>query len=306
MKKRIFSILVPVLCLSLLTGCFCKHETWLDADCVTPKTCAKCGETEGEALGHVWMAATCEAPKTCEACGETEGNAKGHSWVEATCETAKTCSVCNKTEGEALGHTWIDATTETPKTCETCALTEGERIITDPRFTTAATRDLYGKWVADLDIPSEMLGIEGFEGAMTVQIYIDLDNKGTMGLGYTITNIDEFNASLSDYLEALLYTELESAGLDKTAADEAMVDEYGMTVPEYADAVVKELNLAAIFEAFNISGVYYVEGNTLYTGISWDSTLEPSEFTLEGDTLVLGEELSGLSEESITFSRNPG
>jgi len=85
-----------------------------------------------------------------------------------------------------------------------------------------------------------------------------------------------------------------------------LMDEYGMTIPEYADAVVKELNLAAIFDAFNISGVYYVEGNTLYTGISWDSTLEPSEFTLEGDTLVLAEELSGLSEESITFTRNAG
>ena len=72
MKKRIFSILVLVLCLSLLTGCMCKHETWNDADCVTPKTCAECGETEGVALGHVWMAATCENPKTCESCGITE------------------------------------------------------------------------------------------------------------------------------------------------------------------------------------------------------------------------------------------
>ena len=306
MKKRIFSVLVLVLCLSLLTGCFCKHETWLDADCVTPKTCAKCGETEGEALGHVWMAATCVSPKTCENCGATDGSPKGHNWVDATCENPKTCEICKETDGAALGHAWIDATTETPKTCSTCALTEGERIITDPRFTTAATKDLYGKWIADLEIPSEMLGIEGFDGALTVQIYIDLDNKGAMGLGYIISNIDEFNTSLSDYLEALLYSELEAAGLDKTAADEALVEELGMTVPEYADAIVKEANLAAVFEAFNITGVYYVDGTTLYTGISWDSELEPSEFNLDGDTLVLAEELSGLSEESITFTRNAG
>ena len=303
MKKKLFSILILVICLGLLTGCMCKHETWNEADCVNPKTCAECGETEGAPLGHVWIAATCETPKTCEICGVTEGDAKGHAWIDATCEAPKTCESCHLTEGEALGHAWIDATTKAPKTCLTCSATEGERIITDPRFTTTATKDLYGKWVADLDIPSEMLGIEGFEGALTVQIYIALDNKGTMGLGYTIANIDEFNTSLSDYLEALLYSELAAAGLDKAAADEALMDEYGMTVPEYSDAIVQELNMAAVFEAFNINGVYYAEGNTLYTGISWDSTLEPSEFTLEGDTLVLAEELSGLSEESITFTR---
>lgn len=304
MKKRILPVLILVLCLSLLTGCFCQHETWNDADCVTPKTCANCGETEGEALGHVWMAATCENPKTCENCGATEGEAKGHNWADATCETPKTCETCHLTEGEALGHAWEDATTETPKTCLTCAATEGERIITDARFTTAATKELYGKWIADLELTSEMLGIEGFDKTLTVQIYIDLDNKGTMALGYTVTNIDEFNADFADYLEALLYSELAANGYDQAEADEAMMGEYGMTVPEYAVAVVEQVNLAAVFDAFNITGVYYVDGDTLYSGVSWDMELEPSQFTLDGNTLTLAEELSGLSEESITFTRS--
>ena len=34
-----------------MTGCGCKHE-WVDATCTAPKTCSKCQETEGEALGH--------------------------------------------------------------------------------------------------------------------------------------------------------------------------------------------------------------------------------------------------------------
>lgn len=38
------------------------HE-WKEATCAEPKTCAKCGETEGEALGHTWVEATCEEPK---------------------------------------------------------------------------------------------------------------------------------------------------------------------------------------------------------------------------------------------------
>lgn len=44
-----------------------------EATCDTPKTCAECGEIEGEVLEHVWVDATYTNPKTCELCGTTEG-----------------------------------------------------------------------------------------------------------------------------------------------------------------------------------------------------------------------------------------
>ena len=105
MKCRIAIILLLTIVLSL-SGCGCQHE-WQDADCVTPKTCALCQQTEGDALGHSWQEASCETPKTCTACGATEGEALGHTWQEATCETPKTCTACGKTEGEA-SHGWTD------------------------------------------------------------------------------------------------------------------------------------------------------------------------------------------------------
>ena len=43
-----------ILCLALilcLSGCACKHE-WAEATCMEPKTCTKCGETEGDPLEH--------------------------------------------------------------------------------------------------------------------------------------------------------------------------------------------------------------------------------------------------------------
>lgn len=43
-----------ILCLALilcLSGCACKHE-WAEATCTEPKTCTKCGETEGDPLEH--------------------------------------------------------------------------------------------------------------------------------------------------------------------------------------------------------------------------------------------------------------
>lgn len=57
-----------------------------EADCYTPKTCSKCEETEGEALGHDWLDATCEEPETCDRCGETEGEALGHTEGEPVVE----------------------------------------------------------------------------------------------------------------------------------------------------------------------------------------------------------------------------
>lgn len=51
-KKYILSIILLFLMFTLVcSGCVHKHE-FTDATCVEPKTCQKCGETEGEPLGH--------------------------------------------------------------------------------------------------------------------------------------------------------------------------------------------------------------------------------------------------------------
>ena len=108
---------------------------------------------------------------------------------------------------------------------------------------------------------------------------------------------------MTKYLVDTLYAELAAAGLNQEAADAAMVDAYGMNVQEYAASAMAELDFSAIFEAMNITGVYYVEGGLLYTGVSWDMEMGSSEFTLEGDSLTLAEELSGLSDEALVFTR---
>ena len=109
-----------------------EHE-WTDATCVAPKTCATCGETEGEALGHTWADATCTVAKTCSVCGETEGEALGHAWVNATCTVAKTCSVCGETEGEALGHDYDHVVTD--PTCTAAGYTTHTCAFCDDSYT---------------------------------------------------------------------------------------------------------------------------------------------------------------------------
>lgn len=124
MNKKLISGLLIIASAVFLQGCCMSHE-WKDATCTEPKTCIKCGTTEGAPAGHNWNAATCEAPKTCTVCGITEGDALGHTWADATCTSPKTCSVCGKKEGEPLGHSWVNATCQTPKTCSVCGATEG-------------------------------------------------------------------------------------------------------------------------------------------------------------------------------------
>lgn len=75
----------------MLTGCCISHN-WQEATCTEPKTCTKCGETEGEPLGHVWQEATCSTPKTCTVCGETSGTTLQHTPSEWIVDTAATCS----------------------------------------------------------------------------------------------------------------------------------------------------------------------------------------------------------------------
>ncbi len=300
--KKFMLLVILVLCMAMLTGCFCKHETWNDANCESPKTCAECGETEGEALGHVWMAATCETPKTCEQCGKTEGEAKGHDWQDVTCESPKTCTRCALTEGEALGHDWQDATTELPKTCATCALTEGERIITDPRFTTAATAELQGKWGYAFPVTGEDLGIPELAEPLSFVLVMDFGNDGSLKSYTTVSDEKAFwNAIIDIYVDAM-YAEFAAQGLDQAAADQAMIDAYGMGVREYLQNAVKDVSINEMMEDLmgnvDSAGVYYVENGKLYTGYTWEGTMEEDEFTLDGDTLTIASVTEELGMEA--------
>lgn len=127
MKKFFALLTILILTAALLVACGCDHD-YAEADCNDPKTCTKCGATEGEELGHDYAEADCNAPKTCTRCGKTRGDALGHEWVGADCDNPEICSRCNVTGEAALGHSWVDADCTNPKTCSVCAITEGEAL----------------------------------------------------------------------------------------------------------------------------------------------------------------------------------
>ena len=76
-------------------------------------------------LGHDWSDATCTAPKTCSRCGATEGNALGHdfavSWSSDASGHWHACSRCDAKDGEATHTPDREAATETdPIKCSVC------------------------------------------------------------------------------------------------------------------------------------------------------------------------------------------
>ena len=312
MKKRLLVLMLALICVMLLSACGCKHETWLDADCTTPKTCADCGETEGAPLGHSWLAATCENAKTCEICGEVTGETVGHKWTDAVCEMPKRCEFCGLKEGEALGHVWVDATTEEPKTCESCGLTEGERIITDERFTTAATADIQGVWFYDAHISSDtMYGEQDVipdyvEFDITMQYIVEFGNDGTMSYRFHLPEDSGFMDFMLLMAKESLFESLEEEGYTREEADEAMKEKFGMTVEEYlAQSMesVEAMDFNSILGMAAQKGVYYVKDGVLFTGKTWDSFMMPSTFTLDGNGLTLGSNAVMEGAEIHTYTR---
>ena len=76
-------------------------------------------------LGHDWADATCTAPKTCSRCGATEGNALGHDFADVWSSDASghwhACSRCDAKDGEAAHTPDREAATETdPIKCTEC------------------------------------------------------------------------------------------------------------------------------------------------------------------------------------------
>lgn len=79
MKKKFVSIILCVAAILSLSACGCNHE-WADATCTEPKTCTLCGETDGEAAGHIsgnWVEADTDfnnavktSEKRCTVCDE--------------------------------------------------------------------------------------------------------------------------------------------------------------------------------------------------------------------------------------------
>lgn len=220
-------------------------------------------------------------------------------WADATCTTPKTCIECGETEGEPLGHVWQPRTTEVPETCSRCSATQGERIITDARFTTAATIDFHGTWKGSSSISGSLIS-EGLDATMPVEITITLGNDSTMKIEIIGNDTEAFLKSAEKYFHAQL--EAEAAELTQFTFGEYMAIVYEMTPDQYVKKQLEALDLTALTEGHTIDGVYYIEGDQFYAGLGWEADLTPFTFQRSGGTLLIHGDISGLGQEISSLS----
>ena len=231
MKKRLAVFLI-CLTVFVLCGCCLSHE-WQEATCTEPKTCSKCGKTEGEALGHIWEEATCVKPKTCSVCGEIEGEALGHQASPATCIEASVCSicgetvakatghkaapatctedpvcsVCGETVAKATGHDWVEATVESPKTCKNCGLTEGDPL--EPKYFDMSFSEymkkfnsLYSKDGWKLEKVKNRGFIASYSGMEFIVFNLDtIGDKAGLTSAYSTEEKEHFNRLMIRYVD---------------------------------------------------------------------------------------------------------
>lgn len=111
MRKKILLTIIFIMVMTLFS-CKknitqeCKH-TFEEATYTQPKTCTKCGLTEGETLKNSSKEAISAQPIPNTECGETEGEKIEHAFKEATCTEPRTCTECGVTEGAALQHNYV-------------------------------------------------------------------------------------------------------------------------------------------------------------------------------------------------------
>ena len=287
--KKVSIILISAFLLMLLTGCGCEHQ-WSAATCTDAKTCTLCGQTEGVPLGHTWQDATCTEAKTCSVCEVTEGEALGHDWQDATCTAPKTCAVCALTEGDLLPHDWQEATTEAPQTCSLCQATEGSKLITDSRFTTAATKHLHGTWLCNRVVTDKMTGFDGF-GNTNVRLTLTFGKTGALQQRVEVVDPEDYLARLKKYTVDTMYQSFADEGYTKQQADAAMKQAYGKNINDYVEYLYEDYDVQSEFEAQNCDIVYYVKDGALYIAADWDSEFSKITYTVQ-DGVLLSEDIA--------------
>lgn len=204
MKRTSILLALIILVAVLLTGCQCKHE-WTEADCETPKTCTKCGETEGEPLGHRWAEATCAEAKHCEVCGKTEGEPLQHTLTEANYQQAATCTVCGAEVGEPLEAYFEKMGVEINVTELGVPYNNKRRAIQDPNYVSNGKLiiDSYETFISDETHEKR----DGYEWKRVIIEIFTPYSEGKYGDNTWIQTVDYYEAPVSndDYV-------LESSG----------------------------------------------------------------------------------------------
>ena len=131
-----------------------------------------------------------------------------------------------------------------------------------------------------------MLGLANF-GGVDCRMTMKFGNTGALTMSMKPKDENSFMKKYKTYTINMVYESLAQQGLSKEQADQAMLDTYGLNVSDYVDAALKSYNVNDMFSAFQSQEVYYVEGNNVFTAMSWKAKFESNAFTITGSKLVI-------------------
>ena len=176
------------------------------------------------------------------------------------------------------------AASETGST-ETQEVTAPPTEMVVPVFDAAAASGVIGTWKVNQILDGEILGLEGFESEVAFPLVLTFDADGGMSTGYLESEMEAatqaFTSALKTYHINLRYSQYP----DKATANAETQRLHGMSVEEYVDKLVGAINFATLFSAFRTTGVYCVEGDTLYMGSRLSSQMEALTILATADTV---------------------
>lgn len=175
---------------------------------------------------------------------------------------------------------------------------EGNLINNQGKFDPEVCAPLFGTWYGTFTMNAADMGLEGVEGSIDLDVVMVLDELGNMTM-YTTMDTQAFMDFMVPLQEEMIYQMLaQSMGEECTREemDAIFQTQYGMSIHDYVVMMVSQMDVEEMINQ-ETAGVYYVEGDTFYSGDSWTSAMEPSRFTLEGDTLTLTAEMPDLDME---------
>lgn len=199
------------------------------------------------------------------------------------------------------------AQTDPPETSAETDPTETQEVTAPPTemvvpvFDAAAASGVIGTWKVNQILDGEILGLEGFESEVAFPLVLTFDADGGMSTGYLESEMEAatqaFTSALKTYHINLRYSQYP----DKATANAETQRLHGMSVEEYVDKLVGAINFTTLFSAFRTTGVYCVEGDTLYMGSRLSSQMEALTILATADTLTLLDSTKSDTWEGMRF-----
>jgi hypothetical protein len=143
-------------------------------------------------------------------------------------------------------------------------------------------------------VTGDMVGLENFKGLDCV-LTLTFGHVGDVSMEVTLRDESVSIADYRSYAIDKLYSDYAKQGLTKDQADQTMIADYGLTVPDYVDDVIANNSLEDLLADYCYYKVYYVQDGVAYVGASWDGQFASHPFSVSGNHL----DMSGMAPEEV-------